>query len=204
MMTITQLRPSPNQPVADAELADETGSCFADADADTEGGDEPAWELLVRRYEPYLLRLAASYRLGEETYDAVQNTFLRLLQHGGEIRQPESVKYWLAAVLRRECLKVIARRRREQPCDTVDDHLPPAAHGEVDAGLLREEDVAYVRSALAALPDRQRQVLLMLSGDDNEGYRRLGERLSIPVGSIGPTRQRALARLRHELTQCGY
>jgi RNA polymerase sigma factor (sigma-70 family) len=200
-MTITQLRPSPNQPVPDAEGPDEHRfSCSTEVDRD----DERAWELLVRRYEPYLLRLAASYHLGEETYDAVQNTFLSLLLHGSEIRQPESVKYWLAAVLRRECLKVIARRRREQPCDTVDDHLPPAAHSEVDAGLLRQEDVAYVRNALAALPVRQQQVLLMLSGDDNEGYRWLGERLSIPVGSIGPTRQRALARLRHELTQCGY
>ena len=81
------------------------------------GGDGRAWELLVRRYQPYLLRLAASYRIGEDAHAAVRNTFLRLLEHGTEIRGPEAVKYWLATALRHECLSVIARRRREQPTD---------------------------------------------------------------------------------------
>jgi hypothetical protein len=44
----------------------------------------------------------------------------------------------------------------------------------------------------------------MLFGDDNEGYRRLSERLGMPVGSIGPTRRRALARLRDELAGRGH
>ncbi|HEX5532415.1 MAG TPA: sigma factor [Actinomycetales bacterium] len=81
------------------------------------GGDGRAWELLVRRYQPYLLRLAASYRIGDDAHDAVRNTFLRLLENGAEVRTPEAIKYWLTAAMRHECLLAAARRRRERPTD---------------------------------------------------------------------------------------
>ena len=170
------------------------------------GGDGRAWELLVRRYQPYLLRLAASYRIGEDAHDAVQNTFLRLLEHGTEIRKPEAVKYWLATVLRHECLAVISRRRREQPieADGMDALLPPAGEAAVDSAMLAEEDARCVREALTRLPDRQRELLVLLSDPDTSSYKTVGERLDMPIGSIGPTRQRALTRLQEALSTVKY
>jgi RNA polymerase sigma factor (sigma-70 family) len=202
-MTITQLRTSGAQPESvGAHPAEEDGGyCFAEAD----GGDGRAWELLVRRYQPYLLRLAASYRIGEDVHDAVQNTFLRLLEHGTEIRKPEAVKYWLATVLRHECLAVIARRRREQPidADNLDALLPPADEAAPDAALLSEEDVRFVQQALTRLPARQRELLVLLS-DPDTSYRTIGEQMHMPIGSIGPTRQRALTRLHEALATVKY
>ena len=101
------------------------------------GGDGRAWELLVRRYQPYLLRLAASYRIGEDAHVAVRNTFLRLLEHGTEIRKPEAVKYWLAAAMRHECLLAAARRRRERPTDPGGAGAlpPPPPQGRARADL---------------------------------------------------------------------
>lgn len=182
--------------------ADQGHYCFESTSA---GADQQAWELLVRRYEPYLRRLAASYHLGEDAHDAVQETFIRLVERGDQIRKPESLKYWLATVLRHECLSVIARRRRERPveADTMDALLPPAEHTEVDRGILREEDAQVVRQALAQLPTRQRQVMELLDGESG-GYRALADHLGMPVGSIGPTRQRAIARLQETLTLMSY
>lgn len=194
-MTITQLRPSDTE-------AEQSGYCFAEAD----GGDGRAWELLVRRYQPYLLRLAASYRIGEDAHDAVQNTFLRLLEHGTEIRKPEAVKYWLATVLRHECLAVIARRRREQPTemDSLDTLLPPSGEAAVDSAMLSAEDARCVQEALTRLPDRQRELLVLLSDPDTSSYKSIGEQMDMPVGSIGPTRQRALNRLQEALSTVNY
>jgi len=177
------------------------GYCFADAD----GGGTRAWELLVQRYEPYLLRLAASYRIGEDVHDAVQNTFLRLLEHGSEIRKPEAVKYWLATVLRHECLSVITRRRRERPVDVenLSTLLPPTGEAALDSALLSEEDARFVQEALTRLPARQRELLVMLS-DPDTSYKTIGERMQMPIGSIGPTRQRALARLHEALSTVTY
>ena len=173
--------------------------------AEGDGGDGRAWELLVRRYQPYLLRLAASYRIGEDAHDAVQNTFMRLLEHGTEIRKPEAVKYWLASVLRNECLSLIARRRREKPLDVdnLDALLPPAGDPAPDSALLSEEGAQYVQEALTRLPARQRELLVMLS-DPDTSYKTIGERMQMPIGSIGPTRQRALARLHEALSTVTY
>lgn len=181
---------------------DESGGyCFAEAD----GGGTRAWELLVRRYQPYLLRLAASYRIDEDAHDAVQTTFLRLLEHGTEIRRPEAVRYWLATVLRRECLSLVERRQREQPTDVeaMDVLCPPTGKDALDGALLAEEDSAVVQEALSRLPARQRELLTMLS-DPDVSYRAIGERLHMPIGSIGPTRQRALTRLHEALSSMRY
>ena len=50
--------------------------------------------------------------------------------------------------------------------------------------------------ALAELPERQRALLLLLIEDPPLSYEEISRRLGLPVGSIGPTRARALARIR--------
>lgn len=178
------------------------GYCFADAD----GGGTRAWELLVQRYQPYLLRLAASYRIHEDAHDAVQTTFLRLLEHGAQIRRPEAVKYWLATVLRRECLSVVERRRREQPTDVeaIDAMVGPTEEDVLDSALISDEDSKFVQEALTRLPTRQRELLTLLSDPETASYRTVVERLGMPIGSIGPTRQRALTRLQEALAAMRY
>jgi DNA-directed RNA polymerase specialized sigma24 family protein len=57
-----------------------------------------------------------------------------------------------------------------------------------------------VREALTRLPDRQRELLVLLSNPDTSSYKAVGERLDMPIGSIGPTRQRALNRLEQALS----
>jgi DNA-directed RNA polymerase specialized sigma24 family protein len=56
-----------------------------------------------------------------------------------------------------------------------------------------------VRTALAALPPRQRTLLRLLHSESAPSYEAIGSALGMPVGSIGPTRGRALERLRREL-----
>lgn len=89
--------------------------------------DGRPWELLVRRYRPYLIRIAARYDIGEAAEHAVARTFARLIEQGGSIRRPEAVRCWLALTIRDECLTALRQRRREQPTDpaNVDALSPP-------------------------------------------------------------------------------
>lgn len=50
--------------------------------------------------------------------------------------------------------------------------------------------------AITALPQRQRLILVELLRREDQSYLELSGRLGLPVGSIGPTRQRAVTRLR--------
>ena len=56
-----------------------------------------------------------------------------------------------------------------------------------------------MRQALATLPDRQRTLLRLLHSETEPSYEAIGRKLGMPIGSIGPTRGRAIDRLRKEI-----
>jgi len=71
------------------------------------------------------------------------------------------------------------------------------AHGpEIDERLLADERAQVVRDALTRLPRRWQRLLEMLMADPPVPYADISDELGLPVGSIGPTRGRCLARLR--------
>jgi len=67
---------------------------------------------------------------------------------------------------------------------------------EIDSEVLRQEQALAVRQGLAELPAQRRALLELLVADPPVSYEEISRQLEIPVGSIGPTRARALAQLR--------
>ena len=70
-----------------------------------------------------------------------------------------------------------------------------ASGAEVDEGLLTAERAEVVREAVSQLPRRWQQLMELLMSDPPVSYAEISDRLGLPVGSIGPTRRRCLARL---------
>jgi DNA-directed RNA polymerase specialized sigma24 family protein len=65
-------------------------------------GDEKAWEDLVIRYGGLLRAIARDFRLSQEqASDAAQNTWMRLVESIGKVREPEKLGGWLASTMRR-------------------------------------------------------------------------------------------------------
>ena len=54
-----------------------------------------------------------------------------------------------------------------------------------------------MREALAELPTDRRRLLELLVADPPASYDEISRTLGIPIGSIGPTRARALTQLRN-------
>ena len=162
-------------------------------------GDANAWNGLVEEFEGLLWAVARSHRLSHaDAADVVQTTWLRLAENLGRIRDPARVGAWLATTARRECLRALHASARElpgaDPPDLPDRETPP-----IDGDLIRSERDAAVQSALRRLPARDRSLLLMLVDDSGPSYAEIGAALRMPIGSVGPTRGRALDRLRSEL-----
>ena len=82
----------------------------------------------------------------------------------------------------------------------VDDDLAlndaAAQQPHLDERLLAEERAQTVRAAVARLPVQWQQLIGLLMTDPPASYAEISERLRLPIGSIGPTRGRCLARLR--------
>jgi RNA polymerase sigma factor (sigma-70 family) len=169
-------------------------------------GDGQAWARLVQTYSPFMRRIAFRYRIGDEANDAVQTTFLHLLEHGDRIRNPEALKGWLRTTLINECLRVVRRARRERmnSDDSADANAIPLPSDEYpDTRVVRREEITLLRSAVANLPARDRDLMVLLNDPEVDGYRSVSELLGMPVGSIGPTRGRILVRLRESLRSVG-
>ena len=157
-------------------------------------GDARAWESLVARLTPVVRGVARSYRLGPaDVDDVVQATWAAAFAHIGRIRCHEAIGGWLRVTAGREALRIAQRRQREIAVDEpvraelTDDVTP-------ETTLLAAEQRDLLDAAVARLPDRQRTLLAALK--HGASYADLVRDLDIPLGSIGPTRERALARLR--------
>ena len=118
-------------------------------------GEPPAWEELISRYGRLVRSTVASFRLQEaEAEDAVQNTWLRLMERMDTIRDPRCLGGWLATTARRECLALIRRGHREAPDDALPELSSPT---NVQAWEQRHE----VLQSLDRLPPLQRQVMAL-------------------------------------------
>lgn len=162
------------------------------------GGDQRAWAALVQRFSSLVWSVTRAYRLSQaDAADVCQTTWLRLVEHLGDIREPERVGAWLATTTRRECLLTLSKAGRVVPTQFDDDHLVSLDNtSELDAGLDAGQRQAALWRAFDDLPERGRALLRVLMADPAPSYAEAAAALGMPIGSLGPTRARCLERLR--------
>jgi RNA polymerase sigma factor (sigma-70 family) len=162
-------------------------------------GSREAWEELVEEFGGMVWAVARSHRLSDaDAADVAQTTWLRLLEHLGEINEPARVGAWLATTARRECLRVLRVSQRDvlwgdEPVELESPGAPP------DEALLVAERDQMLWRCFACLRPSDQALLRLLVVDPQPSYEEISAALDMPIGSIGPTRARALDRLRKEL-----
>jgi RNA polymerase sigma factor (sigma-70 family) len=155
-------------------------------------GTETAWQEIVARYSPLVFTVCRRCGVaGSDAEDVAGAVWLRLVANLSRIREPKALPKWLMTTARRECVVLRREKNRQIPKETVDHGVPG-----VESFLLDAERDDAVRAALGTLPRRDRELLALLFSDPPTPYRAISARLGIPVGAIGPTRQRCLARVR--------
>jgi RNA polymerase sigma factor (sigma-70 family) len=162
-------------------------------------GDQCSWDALVDEFAGMLWAVARAHRLCDaDAADVEQATWLRLFEHVNQLREPALVGTWLATTARRECLRILRGAQRHIPFgeDTPEQESPEAPAGE--ALLIAERDQALWCS-FERLRASDQALLRLLTADPRPPYEEISAALDMPIGSIGPTRARALQRLRQEL-----
>jgi len=160
-------------------------------------GDERAWVALTDRYSSLLWSVARSMRLERaDAADVVQTTWLRLVERLDDLREPGRLGSWLVTTARRECLLTLRQTARVRTglMDGWEDM--PATADPLDEALLREEQEVALWKAFGQLAARCQALLRVLAADPPPSYAEVSAALGVPVGSIGPTRQRCLNNLR--------
>jgi RNA polymerase sigma factor (sigma-70 family) len=158
-------------------------------------GDEEAWAELVKRHSGLLRAIARSCGLGlAAADDVVQTTWARAYMSVQRLREPASIRAWLATTARREAIRVRRRELRPVPSEAGDTDWCA-----LDERLLAEERSVAARRAVGRLGESDQQLVGLLFDGRSRSYSEVAAIVGRPVGSIGPTRGRLLRRLAREL-----
>jgi len=155
-----------------------------------QAGERAAFGELVGRY----MRRAYFGALGlvgspEDAMDLSQEAFARAYKARGRI-DPDQVFYtWLYQILRRLCFnfnrdRKLRREKLEQASSWMADEADwRAQRTDPQRVAEREEAQRRVRAAIEALPDHEREVLVLREFEGLR-YREIAELMNIPIGTV--------------------
>src|SRR5262249_53936311 len=160
-------------------------------------GNTEAYTSIVEQYTPLLWSVTRALRLTEaDANDAIQTTWLRLVEHFDQMRSHEALAAWLVTTCRREAHRIVrlAARDRLQPAEDFPEFAEPPEAGQ--EGAFHDERQRALYRAFTQLPMRCQELLNLLLTEPPPTYAVISAALNTSVGSLGPIRARCLDRLR--------
>jgi RNA polymerase sigma-70 factor (ECF subfamily) len=166
------------------------------------GGDEAAWEELVRQYTRQVYGLCFRFtNSAQEAQDLTQEVFLRVFKTIQTFRSAEgSFHTWLARVTRNLLIDNYRRNRQERITDSIEEQLPmleqtgSSAAARPDQILAGHETSAILHATLQKLSPDLREAVILRDLQEME-YREMAQVLSIPEGTVKSRINRGRAEL---------
>jgi RNA polymerase sigma factor (sigma-70 family) len=158
--------------------------------------------ILFERYHRalynFFLRLTAHRSISE---DLVQDVFFRILKYRLTYRGKSKFTIWMYQIARHAHVDYLRKRKQEIPLD--EQWVEAVGHDQTPAEYLEQgEEIALLRHALAKLPLKKREILV-LSRFQNLKYREIAELLGCNTGTVKAHVHRAtkeLGKIYFELT----
>jgi len=156
-------------------------------------GDEGAWRELVERFSRYVHAIATqAFRLSDhDAEDVFQEVFTRTYAQLDRLRDDSAIRPWLAQLTRNLCLDRIRETARTQPAEEVDP-------GGADETLAKLEDALVVREAMEEIGQPCGDLLDRFFAQD-QSYKKIGDELELPPGTIASRLSRCLTKLRVQM-----
>ena len=164
-------------------------------------GDAKAGALLDALYRDAIVRFAWGYlRDADEAEDAAQDVFCKVLE---TTQVPDNFRAWLYRVARNHCLNRLRSRGRRKDRQRLATGMDAgdAVPGNLSR-LVDEERRARLGDALAALPESQREVLL-LRYSEGLSRKEIAEVVGEPVSVVKSRLYEGLEKLRRHTSLQG-
>lgn len=174
-------------------------------------GEGTSFELLMRRYNQRLYRVARSMlRDSAEAEDALQDAWLSAFQAMGNFRGEASLATWLSRVVVNQCLVRLRRQARRDnivpmvsmggPEDEEYAAMPTTETETPDKALVRAELRAVLERKLDELPEAFRTVFVLRCVEELS-VEETARCLDIPEATVRSRHFRARSMLRESLAQ---
>lgn len=169
-------------------------------------GDRRAAERIIKAYQPslyaYMLRISGRPDVAE---DIVQDAFVRALTNLNRFDFKFRFSTWLFTIAKRLYVNAMQKHKPNYDSDSVEAF--GAAWASPEAGAVTSEArtgaAAAVVKALAALPEEQREIVVLFHQLDWP-IALISEYLDMPEGTIKSHLHRARKRMRHALEASGW
>jgi len=138
----------------------------------------------------FFLRLTGSRSLSE---DLVQDVFYRILNYRHTFKGQSKFTTWMYQIARNAHIDFLRKKKEELPLeDQWDESISPEqSPGEK---LERGQDISLMREALAKLPLKKREVLILSRYQDLK-YKEIAELLGCQIGTVKAHVHRAVKEL---------
>lgn len=179
---------------------------------DIRQGDEFAWREIMDTFVPMMERKARAIGLQpEDAVDVAQTTLVQLSKNIHTLEQPERLAGWLSISAKRNAIRFLETAYRTVSMDSPDfswrhDTIPDQTLADPSEQVIFTE-VAEARAFLFDIPPTSRKswrgFLDLLISDEDLSYTEICKEADMPIGSIGPARQRLIAHLRARAEEQG-
>jgi len=167
-------------------------------------GEERAYRVLLERYErPVFTICLRMVRNRDEAADLAQESFIKVFASLDRYNSAYAFSSWLFKITSNLCIDHLRKRKihtlaMDAPVDGEQgeiqrQYVSPDMTPEEE--LVRNEKMGRLETAIAALPEHYR-IMLILRHQEDLSYEEIAESLSIPLGTVKARIHRAREMLK--------
>lgn len=166
-------------------------------------GDKALYEIIVRRYNPFLYKIGRSYNYDhEDTQDIMQETFIDAYKSLAKFENRSSFKTWIFRIMLNNCHRKSQKLsfKNELSKEIKEDSMPMFSNSKntVEAIVHKREVAVVIEEALSKIPIEYRMVFSLR--EINElSTAETAELLNITETNVKVRLNRAKAMLRNEI-----
>lgn len=169
-------------------------------------GDKPLYELILRRFNPYLYKIGRSYNYNhEDTEDLMQETYIDAFKNLASFKQNASFKTWLTRIMLNNCYR---KKRKlsyanEFARETIHENESPMfsdSNDDINKEIHRKDLSHIIEHSLSNIPENYRLVFT-LREVNGFNVAETASLLEISETNVKVRLNRAKAMLRNEISK---
>ncbi len=168
------------------------------------GGEKQFYEIIIRRYNPYLYKVGRSYNYNhEDTQDLMQDTYIDAYKNLAQFENKSNFKTWLIRIMLNNCYRKKEKfsYKSEFAMENVNENAQPVFNGSgnnTGKHILNRELGSVLEESLANIPEDYRLVF-SLREMNGLSVSETAKLLTISESNVKVRLNRAKAMLRTEL-----
>ncbi|NCU02843.1 MAG: sigma-70 family RNA polymerase sigma factor [Chitinophagaceae bacterium] len=167
-------------------------------------GATAQFEVLIRRYNPYLYKIGRSYNYNhQDTEDLMQETFINAFKHLADFEHRSAFKTWLLKIMLNQCFRKRQKYsfKNEQSKEIAENSTPMFTNKqETNNSLTNKELKDVLEHALQSIPLEYRLVF-SLREINGLNTAETADTLDITQSNVKARLNRAKAMMRREIEQ---